>query len=91
LSVDRRAALCASPRLKLGALIRITVRRVWVARASGYPYLDFFRQVYRDRRLSLRPARGEAPPVWPRWLDRWPHRLRSPNLAEGFFRHLRTI
>ena len=32
--------------LKIGALIRITVRRVWVSLAGGYPYVTLFRQVY---------------------------------------------
>jgi len=32
--------------LKIGALIRITVRKVWVSMASGYPYAERFRQVY---------------------------------------------
>ena len=32
--------------LKIGALIRITVRKVWVSLAGGYPYVALFRQVY---------------------------------------------
>ena len=42
-------AQCSTIRLKLlkiGALIRITVRKVWVSLASGYPYVALFRQVY---------------------------------------------
>ena len=42
-------AQCTTLRLKLlkiGALIRITVRKVWVSMASGYPYAEQFRQVY---------------------------------------------
>jgi hypothetical protein len=42
-------AQCSSIRLKvlkIGALIRITVRKVWVSLASGYPYVTLFRQVY---------------------------------------------
>jgi len=30
--------------LKIGALIRITVRKVWVSLAGGYPYVALFRQ-----------------------------------------------
>jgi len=48
-------AQCATIRLKLlklGALIRITLRRVWLALASGYPYLDLFRQVYAQLRAA---------------------------------------
>jgi len=32
--------------LKIGALIRITVRRVWGSRAGGYPYGERFAQAY---------------------------------------------
>ena len=42
-------AQCATIRLKLlkiGALIRISVRKVWVSLAGGYPYVELFRQVY---------------------------------------------
>jgi hypothetical protein len=42
-------AHCSTLRLKLlkiGALIRITARKVWVALASGYPSVTLFRQVY---------------------------------------------
>jgi hypothetical protein len=42
-------AQCTTLRLKLlkiGALIRITVRKVWVSLAGGYPYQELFRQVY---------------------------------------------
>ena len=46
-------AQCTTLRLKLlkiGALmritVRITVRKVWVSLASGYPYQELFRQVY---------------------------------------------
>jgi hypothetical protein len=51
-------AQCTTLRLKLlkiGALIRITVRKVWVSLASGYPYQDLFRQVCLQlRALPLR-------------------------------------
>lgn len=49
------SAQCATIRLKLlkiGALIRITVRRVWVSLAGGYPYVDLFRQVYAQLRAA---------------------------------------
>ena len=42
-------AQCSSIRLKLlkiGALIRITVRKVWISLAGGYPHVELFRQVY---------------------------------------------
>lgn len=41
--------------LKIGALIRITVRRVWVSMASGYPYADLFAQAC--TRLRMLPLR----------------------------------
>ena len=48
-------AQCQTIRLKLlkiGAQIRITVRKVWVSLAGGYPYAALFTQVYGN----LRPA-----------------------------------
>ncbi len=44
-------AQCNTIRLKLfkiGAQVRISVRKVWVSLASGYPYLDLFHQIYRN-------------------------------------------
>jgi len=42
-------AQCSTIRLKLlkiGALIRITVRKVWVSMAEGYPYTRLFARIY---------------------------------------------
>jgi hypothetical protein len=42
-------AQCSTIRLKvlkIGALIRITVRKVWISLAGGYPYVELFRQIY---------------------------------------------
>jgi len=42
-------AQCTTIRLKLlkiGALIRISVRKVWISLAGGYPYVELFRQVH---------------------------------------------
>jgi hypothetical protein len=42
-------AQCSTIRLKLlkiGALIRITVRKVWISLAGGYPYVALFQQVH---------------------------------------------
>jgi hypothetical protein len=44
-------AQCETIRLKLfkiGAKIRITFRKIWIAYADGYPYMEIFRQVYRN-------------------------------------------
>jgi hypothetical protein len=52
-------AQCTTLRLKLlkiGALIRVTVRKVWVSMAEGYPYAEGFRQVYAQ--LQAVPLRG---------------------------------
>jgi hypothetical protein len=52
-------AQCTTLRLKLlkiGALMRITVRKVWVSMAEGYPYAEEFRQVYAQ--LQAVPLRG---------------------------------
>jgi len=46
-------AQCSTIRLKLlkiSALVRITVRKVWVSLAGGYPYTELFRQVYAQLR-----------------------------------------
>jgi hypothetical protein len=42
--------------LKIGAQIRITVRRVWVSLSQSWPYRDIFVMVYRQLQ-SLRPVR----------------------------------
>jgi hypothetical protein len=42
--------------LKIGALIRITVRKVWVSMAGGYPYSVLFAQVYVRLRAVPLPA-----------------------------------
>lgn len=34
--------------LKIGARVRITVRKIWVAYAEGYPYAGIFQQVYQN-------------------------------------------
>lgn len=52
-------AQCTTLRLKLlkiGALIRVTVRKVWVSLAEGYPYAEGFRQVYAQ--LQAVPVQG---------------------------------
>src|SRR5271167_3515891 len=38
--------------LKIGAQIRITVRKIWVSLSTGYPYLELFRQVYRQLQVA---------------------------------------
>jgi len=51
-------AQCATLRLKLlkvGALIRITARNVWVSLASGYPLADLFRHVLARLQQSAPP------------------------------------
>jgi len=48
-------AQCNTVRLKLlkiGAQIRITIRKVWVSMSTGYPHLDLFRQVYRQLQVA---------------------------------------
>jgi hypothetical protein len=37
-------------RLKIGAQIRVTVRKVWVSMASSYPGQDLYRQVWANLR-----------------------------------------
>jgi hypothetical protein len=46
-------AQCGSIRLwlfKIGALVRVTVRKVWVALSSACPYRAIFTQVYDNLR-----------------------------------------
>ena len=46
---DLAKARCSTIRLKLlkiGALIRISVHKVWVSLAGGYPCLTLFQQVH---------------------------------------------
>lgn len=42
--------------LKIGAQIRISVRKVWVSLAGSYPYMDLFAQVYKN--LQAVPIRA---------------------------------
>jgi hypothetical protein len=53
---DLSCAQCQTIRLKLlkiGALVRVTVRKVWVRLASGCPYAELFRRVHANlSRLS---------------------------------------
>jgi Transposase DDE domain group 1 len=55
-------AQCGSIRLwllKIGALVRVTVRKVWVSLSSACPYRDSFIQVY--EKLSRMPAALSPP------------------------------
>jgi hypothetical protein len=48
-------AQCNTIRLKLfkiGAQVKISVRKVWISLASGYPYLELFHQIYRNLRVA---------------------------------------
>lgn len=48
-------AQCNTIRLKLlkvGAQVKITVRKVWVSLAGGYPYVELFHQVYLNLRAE---------------------------------------
>ena len=53
-------AQCGTIRLKLlkiGAQVRVTVRKVWVSMASGYPYMDLFAEIFcKLRALKPLPA-----------------------------------
>ncbi|HSP96013.1 MAG TPA: transposase, partial [Candidatus Dormibacteraeota bacterium] len=45
--------------LKIGAQIRVTVRKVWIALSSAYPYQAVFAHVL--ARLHALPVVGRAP------------------------------
>lgn len=48
--------------LKIGALVRVTVRRVWVSLADSYPYQALFARVHQTlRSLGPVPGRGYPP------------------------------
>jgi hypothetical protein len=52
-------AQCHTVRLKLlkiGALVRITVRKVWISWSASYPYAELFRRVFRQLQ-SATPVR----------------------------------
>lgn len=47
--------------LKIGAVVRVTVRRVWVSLSGSYPYQQLFRQVLDNlRQWKLRPRPAPA-------------------------------
>ena len=47
--------------LKIGAVVRVTVRRVWVSLSGSYPYRELFRQVLDNlRRWNVRPRPAPA-------------------------------
>jgi len=47
--------------LKIGAVVRVTVRRVWVSLSGSYPYQELFRQVLDQLRQSkIRPREAPA-------------------------------
>jgi len=58
------AARCDTIRLKLlkiGALVRVSVRRVYFALAQSYPYQDVFARVWQNLQAWLAPAPHPAP------------------------------
>lgn len=49
------AAQCNTIRLKLlkvGAQVKVTVRKVWISLAGGYPYAELFHQAYSNLRTE---------------------------------------
>ena len=42
--------------LKIGAVIRVTVRKVWIALAGGYPYAELWARIWGQ--LQQLPVRG---------------------------------
>lgn len=45
--------------LKIGAVVRVTVRKVWIALSDAYPWQDVFAQVYERLAAWHRPL-----PMW---------------------------
>jgi hypothetical protein len=57
-NTELAAARCDTIRLKLlkiGAQIKVTVRKVWVSLSQSWPYRQIFAMVYQQLR-NLRPA-----------------------------------
>lgn len=42
--------------LKIGAVVRVSVRRVWIAWSQSYPWQEIFRQAYRNLTAWRRPT-----------------------------------
>src|SRR5262245_10954100 len=62
------AAQCDTIRrklLKIGAVIRCTARRVWVALSEGYPFREVFVRVWDNLRRLVVPAPAAAPATVP--------------------------
>jgi hypothetical protein len=56
---DMAKAQCETIRLKLfkiGAHVKITVRKIWIAFAENYPYQDILRQVYLNLQKEQIPS-----------------------------------
>ena len=49
--------------LKIGAQIKVTVRKVWVSLSESYPYQQLFRQVCENLSVVLRPGSGQVCPI----------------------------
>jgi hypothetical protein len=47
---DAQVSTIRTKLLKIGAQIRVTVRKVWVSMASGYPWQDLYQQVWMNLR-----------------------------------------
>jgi hypothetical protein len=47
---DAQVTTIRTKLLKIGAQIRVTVRKVWVSMASGYPWQDLYQQVWANLR-----------------------------------------
>ncbi len=47
---DAQVATIRTKLLKIGAQIRVTVRKVWISMASSYPWQDLYRQVWANLR-----------------------------------------
>jgi len=45
--------------LKIGAVVRVTVRKVWIALSDAYPWQDVFARVYEQLTAWHRPL-----PMW---------------------------
>jgi hypothetical protein len=58
-NTEMAQAQCSTIRLrllKIGAQIRITVRRIWISMAAGHPGASVFEQAWRNVQLTALPG-----------------------------------
>ena len=68
--------------LKIGALIRVTVRKVWIALAGGYPYQEVWASIWARLAAGARAGCKGATSIRP-WLRKDMHRRKCAESASA--------